>query len=121
MKPLILAGICLGLSACATWSPETRVEEGTFDALQILDGLQTANIAHTPGMHEAESAWEMGREPSARSAAAFMAAGAVAHFAVTAWMCAHHAPAWAVRTWELTSIGWSAHDVGVNFALGIKP
>jgi hypothetical protein len=119
MKLAIAILACL-LAGCTTWSPETKVEETTFLTLHAVDGLQTADIHNTRGCYEAESAWAMGREPSARSTAGYFAALAVAHVAITQLMIDYDAPPWALRTWELIGIAWNVRDVSHNAQLGIK-
>ena len=108
------------LSGCTTWSPETKVEESTFLTLHAVDGLQTANIHNTRGCYEAESAWAMGREPSARSTTAYFAALAIAHVAITNLMVDHDAPPWMLRTWEFVGIAWNVRDVSHNAEIGIN-
>lgn len=126
---LLLAMIApLVFSGCAihSWSRETVAEESTFLTLHAIDGMQTANIAHVNcggmiGCHEEESAWAIGKEPSAQSTAAYFAAIALIHLAVTNYLCAHHANPWVIRGWELIGIAWNVRDVRNNMELGIRP
>lgn len=120
MKILTTLMLCLALGACATWNTETKVEETTFLTLHAVDGLQTANIARTRGCFEAESGWAIGREPSSSSTAAYFAAIAVAHFAVTDLLVKYHANPWIIRSWELVGIALGAQNVVHNASIGIK-
>lgn len=121
MKLTTLILVALLCAGCSTWNPETRIEETSFLTLHAVDGFQTAAIAHTPGTYEAESAWAMGREPTAGRTAAYFAAVALIHFAVTDYMCSHHAPEWLIRTWELGGIAWDVRDVTHNYEIGLGP
>ena len=131
MKTIIAAAglAVLMLTGCTTWKPETQAEEATFLTLHAVDGLQTANIATMSNhggcggqihCYERESAWAIGCDPSPRSTAAYFAALAVAHVAITNLMVEHDAPNWMLRTWELVSIGWDVRDVSHNAEIGIR-
>jgi len=125
---LLPVGLALSmLCGCATWTPETEIEESTFLTLHAVDGLQTAHIASTHHgcdgqirCQEIESAWAIGCEPSARSTAGYFAAIAIAHVAVTQLLVHYDAPPWALRTWEIIGIAWNVRDVSHNAALGIN-
>jgi len=120
MKVVLALAAAMFLAGCATWSPETKAEESVYLTLDAVDGLQTADIAHTHGCYEAESPWLLGREPSARSTSAYFAALAVAHIAITQLLVDHNAPPWTLRTWELIGIAWNVRDVSHNAEIGIK-
>jgi hypothetical protein len=107
------------LSACATWPTEYRVEESTWIALHTADALQTAQIEHTPGVYESESAWILGREPSHKSVALYFAAAAAGHLAITDYLIEHHWPPWTVRMFEAVTIADSARCVVGNARIGI--
>ena len=122
LTPVLLAIIALSaLTGCASIPRGVQAEEVTFMALHAVDGFQTANIRHTPGTYEAESAWAIGREPSTRSTAIYFVAIALAHFAVTRYLCAHHVRPWIIQAWEVGSIAWGAADVIHNEEIGIQP
>lgn len=121
MNPILLMIILLSaLAGCAAIPRSVRIEETTFLALHAVDGFQTANIRHTPGTYEAESAWAIGREPSTRSTGIYFTAIALAHFAVTRYLCTHHAKPWIIQAWELGGIAWGAEDVAHNYIIGIR-
>lgn len=121
MKFLIAMMAALSLTGCATWPTQTRIEESSFLALHAVDGLQTSQIASTPHVHEAESEWALGPEPSSGRVAAYFAALALAHIAITNYLVTHHAKPWVIRTWEFLGIGWDIGDVMHNASLGIRP
>ena len=119
-NPILLMIILLStLTGCAALPRSVQIEETAFLALHAVDGLQTANIPNTPHAFEAESAWAIGREPSARSTAAYFAAIALVHFAVTRYLCAHHVKPWIIQAWELGSIAWGVRDVAANSSIGV--
>ena len=121
-NPILFMIILLSvLTGCAALPRSVQIEETAFLTLHAVDGLQTANIPNTPHAFEAESAWAIGREPSARSTAAYFAAIAVLHFAVTRYLCTHHAKPWIIQAWELGSIAWGVQDVAHNYSIGISP
>lgn len=123
MKIAIFLLFTLSCAGCATahWNTETKVEESAFLTLHAVDGLQTANICHTPHRFEAESTWALGREPRAGRTAAYFALIALGHIAITNLMIEHHAPEWIIRTWELGGIAWDVRDVAHNAEIGITP
>lgn len=114
--------MCLALiGGCASWSPETKVEEGAWLSLHVVDAIQTSRIAQTPGVIETESAWAIGREPSIASTAGYFAVAAALHFAVTDALVRYHANPWVIRAWEAVTIADSARCVVVNRSLGLGP
>jgi hypothetical protein len=103
------------------WTTETKVEESLYQALHAIDTAQTLYIAkHPDAFYESESAWALGRHPPGSRVVAYMALDAVGHAAVTATLVSFNLPRWVARTWELVTVGDTAHCVGNNFRLGIK-
>ena len=88
--------------------------------MHAIDGAQTAQIQNTPGIIEEESAWAIGRKPSTHSVIAYFTGCEAAHLAVTDFMLEHHAPRWAVRTFEALTIVDAGQDVVSNAYLGLK-
>jgi hypothetical protein len=122
---ILIAGLAmLGYTAAASgadWTTETKVEEALYQALHLIDTSQTIYIAkHPDRFYESESAWAIGKHPSESRVIGYMALDAVGHAAVTATLVSFNAPRWLTRTWELVTIGDSAHCVGNNFRIGIK-
>lgn len=111
--------VSLPLTACAPWPTETRVEEGTWLALQAIDGAQTADIQNHRDDYELESAFLIGREPSTRSVVTYFAATAALHVGITEYMVANDWPLWARRTFEMLTIADSARCVVGNAEIGL--
>jgi len=112
------------LSGCASWNRETVIEESAYQVLHAVDTAQTINIRKQwlegSDLYEVDSRWAIGKEPSEGKVIAYMATVAVAHACVTEIMVANDAPKWAIRTWEILSIGVTVDEVGRNYSLGIK-
>jgi hypothetical protein len=115
---LVMMGYTVAVSG-ADWTTETKVEEALYQALHLIDTSQTIYIAKHPDQFY-ESAWAIGKHPSESRVIGYMALDAVGHAAVTATLVSLNAPRWLTRTWELVTIGDSAHCVGNNFRIGIK-
>ena len=121
IQAMVSAGILCAIAGCASIPMSIRSEETAFLALHAVDGFQTANIRNTPDTYEVQSRWAIGREPSVRSTAAYFAAIALVHIAITDYLCAHHAKPWIIQAWELGGIAWDVDDVAHNYKIGIKP
>lgn len=115
---------------------ETIVEELIFQAAHAVDTAQTLGIRTTPcrdwfqvgpnewhSNHcpvEAESAWIIGHHPSDHTVWAFMGAEALLHAGITVAMVHYHAPRWALRTWEASTISIQLGTDAHNAAIGLK-
>lgn len=115
----IVAAMML-LDACASLPAETAAEEGSWLALDAVDGAQTADIQNHPHDYEAESEMFIGQRPSTRSVATYFAAMAGLHIGATEFMTAHHFPRWAIRGFEAVTIADSARCVAGNEAIGLQ-
>ena len=118
MKLSILVLLIL-LSGCASLRPEQRNTEIAYQALHIVDTLQTLDIKNHNDV--VESNHILGYRPTDAKIISYMAAESVLHFAITTQLASHGAPLWLQRTWGMASIGLTARVVAVNFRLGLKP
>ena len=50
LKAMLLVPACL-VSGCATWSPETRIEEATYQAFHIADSASAVGHNYSIGLH----------------------------------------------------------------------
>ena len=117
----LLFALFAGAASAGDWGTETKVEESLYQALHLIDTAQTLYISkHPDRFYEVESAWAIGRHPSPSRVIGYMALDAAGHAAITATLVSLNAPSWVTRTWELLTIGDSAHCVGNNFRIGIK-
>jgi hypothetical protein len=113
--------ITAALPGCATWTPETRIEEGAYQALHAVDGLETLRIADDPAhMYEDVSPF-LGKHPAPHSVVALFAVTSVGHFGVTELLVRRGAPPWVLRTWEGIGIGVEAACVTDNYAHHVTP
>jgi len=120
MRAVLILLLLSSLSACAG-PTEYRAEEATWQAVHLADALQTAQIEHTPGVYEAESAWAIGHEPSHQSVIAYFAAESLLHAAAVHYAADHNWPPWLVRTFEAVSLYDSLTCVEGNWKLGLRP
>jgi hypothetical protein len=117
----VLALIAMSSAHADDWTTETKVEEILYQSLHVVDSAQTVYIAGHPDQYfEKESAWAIGRHPSEAYVIKFMATESAIHVAVTAALVTASAPRWLTRTWELLTIGDSAHCVFNNHSIGIQ-
>lgn len=117
---LVLMGYTVAVSG-ADWTTETVIEEAVYQSLHAIDAAQTVQIAKDPAhYYEKESAWAIGAHPSEGAVIKYMATEAVIHAAVTATLVKLDAPTWALRTWELITIGDTVNCVRGNFKIGLR-
>lgn len=108
-------------AGCASWSPETRTLETTYQTLHAIDVAQTVAIARNPEDYaERNQAWLLGEHPKVGGVLAWGAANAVVHAAVTGWLEDREAPRWVRRTWQAVTIGEKAYNVGRNWSIGLR-
>ena len=120
-RSVAAVALSLACAGCASWSPETRIEESAYQVLNAVDAGQTLTIARDPDhFHEIASADLIGRHPSERSVAALFVAQAALHAGVTEALEAGGAPAWAVRLWQGATIAVEAKDIAGNTRIGIR-
>lgn len=135
---LLLAAAMLALGGCAALpmplqpgSTSTRAE-GAFIVLDIVDTLQTVQIAkHHNCLRESDpvAAWMYGSKyPNPSRVAVTNIAFIVVHTMVTSWLDdevgAHpDSPGWIAgrRTWLAVSLVYSGYSVARNFSAGIGP
>ena len=118
---MLVVLVALALGGCATWSPETKWEEGAYQVLNAADYVQTRQIVSCPATYyEIDSAWAVGRHPDQRSVTGMFAVQALGHAGGTALLAQAGAPAWVQRTWQAVTLGVEARDVGRNWRLGLR-
>jgi hypothetical protein len=131
----------LPLAGCAQLTAETRIQEVAFQAVHNVDAGQTLDIERHPGtvtyfdadgrrykhtqaaMSEGtgmlDAASAIGSDTNDHEVWRYMAAEAGAHAAVTE-LLATWAPAWAVRVWEVVTIGADGAVVAYNATIGLR-
>jgi hypothetical protein len=119
---LAAASFLSALAACSAteWSTETKLEEGTWQALHVVDTVQTMEIARNPACYtEVELGPIIGYHPSTSRVAAWSASEIALHAGVTALMEDYDVPRWIRRGWQSAWIGSAANGVSVNFQAGL--
>ena len=115
--------LCLSLAGCSSWSRETRIEEATYQVLSAVDTAQTYHGAKDPACYtESDPITSMviGNHPKPATVIGYGVARAGLHAFVTDWMVRDDAAPWAIRTWELLSIGVEGKDVHGNWVIGLR-
>jgi hypothetical protein len=92
------------LSACAPLSTETRVEEGVWQSVNLIDALQTVNMVgeHPNCFAEVGELGINGRHPDSSQIEAYHAAYGLIHYGVT-WLLSRgdwSGQRWVLRFWE---------------------
>lgn len=108
MKALALIPLALCLGACADLSTETKVEETTWQALNVIDTVQTVQMQRQPLCYQETGEFGInGRHPSEAAIVGFQAAMGLVHFGMTE-LFEHTRDAqgaeWLTRTFEIASI-----------------
>lgn len=128
MKSLMLLIVISGcaLSGCAElpshWSSESKIEEGVYQAVHVIDAGQTLYIASRPeSWREAGSGNAIiGSHPNQTEVYEWWAATAYVHAFVASVMECDNAPVWMRRTWQVVTIVDAAAAVRHNHNVGIK-
>jgi hypothetical protein len=120
MKTLIVLCAML-LTGCATLSRETIAYEATYQALHVIDTVQTLNIkSHRNGrLIGYESNPILGKSPSDGEIFTYMAAEAATHAMITFALDRAEAPMWLQRSWHIGSMAWNGRQVYLNYRMGL--
>jgi type II secretory pathway pseudopilin PulG len=119
--PATIAAV-LALSGCATsgqqWTRENTIAEASWQAINALDGYQTAHIRDTPGVREVFpiTAQVLGEQPDPGDTAMYFATTAITH-ALISWLLPPRARAW----FQGGTIAVSGVTVMSNCSLGLPP
>lgn len=109
------------------FSKETTAEEVVWQALNVVDGMQTAYVADHPGqyMEVGQAGLLCGPHPTHGCAIKTMAGFAVIHYLVSVGIenLVQENPDYRVlqRVWQYTGLTYKAYVIGQNHAYGIKP
>jgi hypothetical protein len=117
-----LTALCvLLLAGCQTLSRETIAYEATYQALHVIDTVQTLNIKnHRNGrLIGYESNPVLGKSPSDSDILTYMVAEAATHAMITFALDRAEAPLWLQRSWHIGSIGWNGRLVVMNYKMGL--
>lgn len=121
MKTLAILAAALLLTACTDLPPISHAE-GTYQALHLIDVVQTEHAAASdPCFYEADPVTSrlIGQKPSHAAVAAWGLGDAIVHYAVSSWLSSL---GW-TRTeaaWQLLTISDAGYSVGHNFAVGVR-
>ena len=118
-KAAILISL-LALQGCAAIG-NMSTEEKAWQAMNIIDGMQTMNIARNPKcFYERDSISRsiIGDHPSEAEAAALMVGYGVAHYYVSR-LLEDNAPKWANKVWQYTMIGTKGFTIASNHNIGL--
>jgi hypothetical protein len=122
MRTLLACLCCIALWGCA-WSPETKLEEATYQAFSAYDTAQSMQQAKRPDCYQ-ESRFPtvnlLGRHPSASSQLEWGVARGAIHIGVTSLLEAEDAPVWVRRVWQGVTIGIEAGESWHNQTLGLR-
>lgn len=138
----IIAIICLTVIMChqakaedyegphhfnVVFSKETTFAEVAWQALNVVDAMQTVYIADHPDQYQevGQAGAFVGNHLSHGQAIAIMAVFAVVHYGVSLGIenLVQQNPDYRVlqRTWQYTTLGYKVYTVENNHRIGIKP
>ena len=123
-----IPAIALALAAvtpakAASWQPEVVAGETVYQALSVVDTVQSLSIARHPEQYSESTPFTahcIGRHPNEARTIAFGAGRGLLHAGVTHELVAHQAPRWLVGAWEGLSISYEGYYVGKNRSIGIR-
>ncbi len=117
------------LAGCTSLSPTVAVEEGAWQAANVIDAGQTATIARSDGRwveRDPTTRALIGVHPTEKSVLYTMAGYALIHFGVTEWLSYEDSErpgqGWgvALQCFEVGSLAYKGYDVIHNNSVGIK-
>lgn len=123
-KYLVAVVTLCSLIGCANMSQETKIEEGVWQAGNVVDATQTMTFLKQPncfqevGEHFFPGEQPVfGHHPSDTQVSLFSAAFGMAHLGITELLVHYDANPWIIRTWEFASIvkGGSFQAVSHNY------
>jgi hypothetical protein len=109
------------------FTPETTAQEVAWQALNVVDAMQTDYIAGHPGSFQeiGQAGLFCGNHPSHGCARGIMAAFALTHYAVTVGIenLVQQNPDYRVlqRVWEYSTVAYKGYTVAHNHEIGIRP
>jgi len=106
----------MAATGCATLRDPAEL---SWQALHVVDTLQTRDAVRDPCFQEGESAWLIGHRPSDATLAAWSIGMAAGHAGVTHWLRETGHPRLA-RAWQAVTLAHVAYDVGQNWSIGVR-
>jgi hypothetical protein len=113
----LFAAVLSALSGCASMTREQIAYESAYQALHVVDTIQTLKIRKHSLVYETNPI--LGKHPSDAEVISYMAAESVAHFFITSALSRSKAPRWLNSSWHYLSIGWNGRNVVVNYRNGL--
>lgn len=108
------------LSGCSTISTGYHDPlDRSWQAIHVVDTLQTASLHSSRCYEESETAYMLGRHPTVLHAAVWGVAGSVWHAYITGLLIEHDHPTLA-GVWNVLTLVDTAHAVGNNYSVGVK-
>lgn len=122
MRIIMACSTLLMLSACATWSTETRIEEALYQTVSAMDVAQSVQIAKNPDQYAEASyptATVIGRHPTVAGQVLWGVGRGAFHYLITDELERHDAPRWLRRAWQVVNIGIEGDVVHRNWQIGL--
>lgn len=122
MKTAALISSLILLQGCGAIDTMTT-EEKIWQSMNIVDGLQTINIAKNPRCYyEATylSKALVGKHPSEAEVIALMTTYAVAHYQMSRFLERRDAPQWVQKTFQYVMIGTKGVTIANNHRIGLS-
>lgn len=116
-----------GVNLFRPMSAETNIQEGVWQVLNVIDTLQTIEIAKNPSCYEEVGTARMfvGAHPSKKEAIGVGIGFGVLHYIVTRSLenLVDRNPDYRVlqRTWQYTGYVWKGYAVANNHRIGLRP
>jgi len=115
-RPLAIVMSLATVSGCATLRDPAEM---SWQALHLVDTLQTEKAVADPCFQEGESAWAIGHRPNDATIAAWSIATAAGHAGISHWLDATDHPK-LKRAWQYLTLAHVGYNVGNNFTIGIR-
>jgi hypothetical protein len=122
MKTVVAILAAASVSGCAGWSTETKIEEGVYQTLSVVDTVQSAHAARTPGYEEVghPTSLFIGSHPTQGQAIGWGVARSAVHAAITDQLERHNAPVTLKRIWQGAGIAYEGKTVHFNYTQGLR-
>jgi hypothetical protein len=116
LRVMVLALVAAKLAGCAALREPGELG---WQAMHVIDTMQTLQISKDPRYKEVESAWLIGEYPDQKTVFAWSVGLAVAHAGVTELLINNDLPMLA-KAWQYVTLSSLCHTVSNNAAIGIQ-
>jgi hypothetical protein len=116
LRAMAFSLLTWAMSGCAALREPNEV---AWQAMHVVDTLQTLQIASDRRYREAESAWLLGERPKDETVLVWSVGTALAHAGITQLLLDYDYPKLA-KVWQFVTLNALCHTVEHNASIGIR-